>query len=325
MRRWLLAALPAVLIGAAPLTAQAPAGRAGAGDGAIRGVVTDRASAIPVAGAHVLLVGTPLRTATDERGEFRFVDITPGRYAVRILSIGFAPLSSDVRVRADSTAELAVALDRMDVQVAGITVTATGAAEKVGESAVSVAVVERDEILRRGTIQIQDALPFVPGLAMDHGQVDIRGSSGLAGGIGSRVLMLLDGHPVLTGDGGEVDFEVIPMLDLARAEVVKGSHSALSGSAAMGGVVNLITSPIEVRQRTDLKLHYGAYDVPREFRFTDGRLDFQGVDLQHSREIGPVGVRVALGRELLQAKYVDVMERNQGAPRSLLLTGMSTF
>ncbi len=297
-----LAAVCAAVFASTPAAAQVPAagpagGASGTGSGALRGVVTDQASDSGVAGAHVLLVGTPLTTRTDEGGRFVFVGLAPGPYTVRVVSIGFVPAVTGIVVAADSTVELDVALTRAALQLAGITVTATGSAQKVGESAVSVSVVERDEILAHNTIQVQDVLPFIPGVVMDHGQLDIRGASGLAGGVGSRVLMLLDGHPVLTGDGGEIDYETLPLLDLDRAEVVKGSHSALYGSAAMGGVVNLISTPIDERPESMVKLHWGAYDVPSEFRFTTGRLDWSGYDLQHSRRVGPVGVRFAVGRE----------------------------
>ena len=291
-------AVVAALLAAAAAARLAAQGVPGEGIGGIHGVVTDRATGSAVAGAHVLLAGTPLSAATDERGEFRIVGISPGTYTLRVLAIGYArALLSGLPVTRDTAAEVAFALESVALQLPGITVTATGSARKVGESAVSVAVVERDEIMQFSPVQVQDALPFVPGVVVSHGSVDIRGATGLAGGIGSRVLMLLDWHPVLTGDGGEIDFEVFPMTDLERAEVVKGAQSALYGSAAMGGVVNLITSPIEERPRSEVRLHYGAYDTPRVYRFATGRRDFQGLDLQHSRAFGPVGVRLALGRE----------------------------
>jgi outer membrane cobalamin receptor len=291
-------AVLAALLAAAAAARLSAQGAPGAGSGTIRGVVTDRATDSAVAGAHVLLTGTPLTAATDARGAFRIVGVAPGSYTLRVLSVGYAPaVVADVLVRRDTTVEVAVALESVALQLPGITVTATGAAQKVGESAVSVAVVERDELMHYNPVQLQDALPFVPGVVVSHGSVDIRGATGLAGGIGSRVLMLLDGHPVLTGDGGEIDFEVLPMMDLERAEVVKGAQSALYGSAAMGGVVNLITSPIEARPQSDVKLHYGTYDLPKDFRFSGGRLDYHGLDLQHTRALGPVGVRLALGRE----------------------------
>ncbi len=296
-----LAALAACLAAGAPRLGAQPAPR----DGSIHGVVTDRASDSAVAGAHVLLVGTPLTATTDDRGAFSLPGVAPGRYTVRVLAIGYAPaLQAGVVVTPGDTVELEIPLDAVALQLAGIEVTATGSAQKVGESAVSVAVQDRNDIFAHSAVEVQDALPFVPGVTLNHGELDIRGASGLAEGVGSRVLMLLDGHPVLTGDGGEIDYEALPILDLDRVEVVKGSQSALYGSAAMGGVVNLITTPIDERPASMMKLHYGVYDVPSEFQ--DGgpsRPDYVGLDLQHSRRVGSVGVRLALGTEQQSEGY----------------------
>ena len=293
LSRTVVAVLLPALVRAAGLAAQQPATA-----GSIRGAVIDRANDSAVAGAHVLLVGTPLSTSTDDRGAFALVGLAPGRYTLRVLSLGYAPaLLSNLVVAAGDSLAVRVPLDAVALQLAGINVTATGAAQTEGEAPVSVAVIEGGDMLRHSAVQVQDALPYVPGVDMNHGEVDIRGTTGVSEGVGSRVLMLLDGHPVLTGDGGEIDYEELPLLDVERAEVVKGSQSALYGSSAMGGVINLVTSPIDERPATAMKAYYGVYDLPSDVRFGDGRQDYYGLDLQHSRRVGDVGVRVALGRE----------------------------
>ncbi len=126
-------------------------------------------------------------------------------------------------------------------------------------------------------------------------QMDIRGSTGFAKGVGSRVLMLLDGHPVLSADGGEIDFNSLPLIDLSRTEVVKGAYSAVYGSGALGGVVNLITQPLDERPTTAVRAHFDAYDTPSNYSWTDEFQSAQGLGVQHSRSIGDVGVRAYVG------------------------------
>ncbi|HXY20023.1 MAG TPA: carboxypeptidase regulatory-like domain-containing protein, partial [Gemmatimonadales bacterium] len=131
-----LGALAAALAAAPRLLAQLPPET-----GDIHGVVTDRGTDSAVAGAHVLLVGTQLATTTGEQGEFALVGIAPGRYTVRVLSLGYAPaVEAGVVVAAGATLELRVPLDAVALQLSGINVTATGSAQKLGESPVSVAV-----------------------------------------------------------------------------------------------------------------------------------------------------------------------------------------
>ncbi len=284
----------------APLALVAGSLRAqtGGAPGVIRGVVTDSETAGAVANAHVLLAGTPLSAMTDATGAFTVVAVDPGRYTVRVLALGFAPARLDsVVVAAGDTVTLRVALRTVALQLSSIDVTATGSAERLSTAPVSVVVMSQQDVLRQSAIEVQDAMPFVAGVDMNHGEVDIRGASGVSEGIGSRVLMMLDGHPILTGDGGEIDYEQLPILDVERVEVVKGSQSALYGSSAMGGVVNVITTPIDPRPENAMRLYYGAYDVPPAFRFEGPRTDYWGLDAQHSQAIGAVGVRLAVGRE----------------------------
>ena len=118
------------------------------------------------------------------------------------------------------------------------------------------------EIRQRNSTSLDDALRYVRGVNMTGTQVNIRGSSGYSLGAGSRVLMLLDGIPFFAGDTGELNFEAIPMGQVDRIEVVKGASSALYGSNALGGVINIITKPIPETPETIVRTYGGMYNRP---------------------------------------------------------------
>ena len=270
--------------GAAPLRAQAP--------GAIAGRVTDATTDSAVAGAFVLIEGTLGRAVTDANGRYVLRDVDAGRRLVRVLRIGYQTGEHAVSVAAGDTARQDFALQRALVRLEPVTVTASRGTRSIGDVPASQAVVPAQELRNRNVLTLDQALPFVSGVSFNAGDIDIRGSTGAAGGVGSRVLLLLDGHSVLTADGAETDFTSLPLLDVDRIEVVKGAYSALYGSNALGGVVNIVTTPVEGPPETVADLHYGAYDQPSNYRFGDTKYpDFAGFMLQHSREIGDVGVR----------------------------------
>ncbi|MBX3190040.1 MAG: TonB-dependent receptor [Labilithrix sp.] len=107
-------------------------------------------------------------------------------------------------------------------------------------------VVTREEAERRGATNVADALASQPGLVVNPG------SYGFLGGVSAlqiqgfdrdRVLILEDGERVVGDVGGAVDLSAIPTGDIDRLEIVAGPTSALYGSAAIGGVVNVITGP----------------------------------------------------------------------------------
>ncbi|HEU4587767.1 MAG TPA: TonB-dependent receptor [Gemmatimonadales bacterium] len=266
--------------------------------GAIAGEVRDQATGAGIEDARIELPAARRPSATGPGGRFLIPDLAPGRYLLRIAALGYAPDTATVTVAAGDTARLVVSVRAAAAALPGIVVTASRKPERVEDAPASVAVLSQDEIIKRNVNTLEGALPFVPGVTFNGpGQMDIRGSTASAGGVGSRVLTLIDGHPALSGDGSEIIFEALPLLDIDQVEVVKGAASALYGSNALGGVMNLVTTPIDSAPASVVRAHYGVYQIPPQYRFTDQSLSAQGLMLQHSRRIGAVGARLALARE----------------------------
>jgi outer membrane receptor protein involved in Fe transport len=289
-----VAVASAVTAGSSPLDAQVPSG-------SVEGRVIDSVSGTPLSGAAVLVPGSLWRTTTNDRGVFHLRGIVPGHYTIRVAIIGFESATIPVQVRVDSASQVDVLLRKAVVELAEVAVTASAGAEKPGDTPASEAVISRNEIVDRNVLTVDQALVYAPGVIVtsnnNNQDVDIRGSTGVAGGNGSRVMVMLDGHPVLSGDGESVDFTALPLLDVQRIEVVKGGYSALYGSNALGGVVNVLTTPID-QASTAIGLHYGYYDLPEQHKFTDRALGYEGIELERSQRIGEnVGARLFLDRE----------------------------
>ncbi|MCG6954650.1 MAG: TonB-dependent receptor [Gemmatimonadetes bacterium] len=277
-----------------------------------------------LAGATILVDGTVLTAVTDGHGVYRITGLPPGRYTVRATAMGFSPEAHpDVEVVAGETHTVDFALAATPVALPGVIVTASRGTRQAGESSASVSVFTEKDIARRDVTQLSEMLPYASGVTYgggtySGGTVDIRGSAGLSGGVGSRVLLMLDGHPLLTGDTGEMDFDALPVLGVARVEIVKGPYSALYGSNALGGVVNVITSPIPSEPRTAFRAHAGAYDVPSRYTFADHVLTYHGVEVQQSTRAGPVGLRFFGSRD-----SDDGFTQNGGHSRWVLRTELS--
>ncbi len=105
----------------------------------------------------------------------------------------------------------------------------------------SVTVIGAAELAERGITDVRDALEIAPGTHV--GQTGTRGSLAslfLRGGESDFTLVLIDGVPV-NQVGGFFDFGRLTLDDVERIEVLRGAQSALYGSEAMSGVVNIIT------------------------------------------------------------------------------------
>ncbi len=263
----------------------------------LRGVVVDVETGVPVEGAEVLVQSTPFRVTTGADGSFQ-VALPDGReYTLVVLASGFRPVERNVDAASVAGEPLRISMERLLFDVPGLTVTASRRAARPGAAPTSVAVIGADELERRNVTNLKEALPFAQGVTFNAGHMDIRGSSGIARGVGSRVLMLLDGHRVLGGVGSDIDFGVLPLLDIERIEIVKGPHSTLWGTNAMGGVVNVITRAPPGGQRTVVRGYYGVFDTPGELDFSEERLNMDGIELQHSRRIGGNDLTLSVARE----------------------------
>lgn len=267
------------------------------GTATLNGAVRDAETGAPVEGASVQVRGTLLTTVTNGEGQFTIAGVPTSPHTIRVIAIGYAADSlPGLVLQAGETRTLTLTLHRTPLDLQEIVVTASRLSERRAETPASVAVLPFSEILSRNVSTINRALEFVPGVTFNGpDQMDIRGSTGFARGVGSRVLMLLDGHPAISADGGEINFRALPVIDLARTEVVKGAYSALYGSNALGGVVNLITTPVDDRPTTAARAHFDAYDIPSDYQWSNGLLNSQGLELQHSRKLGPMGARAFVG------------------------------
>jgi outer membrane receptor for ferrienterochelin and colicins len=127
-----------------------------------------------------------------------------------------------------------------------VVVTGTRTPERSQRATVRTDVVTRDEAERRGATNVADALATQPGVNLNPG------SYGYLGGVSAvqiqgfdrdRVLILEDGERIVGDVGGAIDLAAIPTGDVERIEIVAGPTSSLYGSAALGGVINVVTAP----------------------------------------------------------------------------------
>ncbi len=274
-------------------------GAGSSSSGVVKGIVVDRRTGEPLPGANVLVLGTHWGASCDLQGVFLIPKLPPGEYQLRTSMMGYAPQEvRNVVVRGGESTTVRIELQPTVVEVSPIVVTASRSAVPVEESPHSVSVLAASEIVSRGSLRIDQALQNVPGIHFVGNHVNIRACSGYSRGAGTRVLFLVDGVPTLAGDTGEINWDILPVLDIERVEVVKGAASAVYGSNALGGVIHVITRPPSHTPRTLVRVTAGIYDRPiyPEWRWTDRVLYYDRYDISHSRYIGPVGVDITVGR-----------------------------
>jgi outer membrane cobalamin receptor len=210
----------------------------------ISGTILDPSGAA-VAGAQITLErgtrGVPAARATSGPQGGYELSAPPGSYRLRVARSLFARYEQEVRLAAGERRELPVrlALDRTSAQVI---VTAEPLPVPENSVAAPVDVVTARDISQRQASTVPEVLGILPGISFGQtGRVGGVTSLFLDGGNSNYTKVLVDGAP-LNAPGGAVDFSPFTLDNVSKIEVVHGAESALYGSDAMAGVVQIFTA-----------------------------------------------------------------------------------
>jgi len=234
--------------------------------------------------ATVTDVATGLRSFADNQGRYR-LSVAPGQTVVRVAHIGYASAFDTLTLGAADSVERNYFLRPAAVELQPqVVVTAAKRSQLLDQAVTSVAVLEQPDIARRAVTTVDEAVDKAPGVQFLNGQVNIRGSTGYVQGLGSRVLLLVDGVPANQGDRGGINWDLVPLDRVERVEVVKGAGSSLYGSAALGGVVNLITREIPLGFHARVRATGSLFSNPPHdiWRFRDYTGAREGIDVTGS-------------------------------------------
>lgn len=224
----LIGALAAALaLAAAPAAAQETA--------SVSGVAVEAGTGAPVPGARVQ--AGPAATTTDGAGRWSAA-LPAGVRTIRIRHPGYADAQREVEVPA--AGPVRIVLTPRPLRMETVVATASRRLQTLGEAPVATEVVDRGRMEAAGATDLAGVLATIPGVETQGGHPV--GTGVYLQGLGSeRVLVLVDGEPVVGRIAGEMDLTRLPVADAERVEVVKGPQSTLYGSDAMGGVINLVT------------------------------------------------------------------------------------
>ncbi len=276
------------------------------GDGVISGWVYDAESMEPVASANVFLDSLFISTTTTTDGRFEILHVPPATYRLVARRIGYKTyVEENLRISSSELISRSIMLQPAELKAEEIIVTATRREQTAQMAPASVAILNINDLRNRSIVTFDQALEMVPGISVHRSagisvqSLSIRGSSDVAGGgIGNRVLLMIDGRPALASDSGGALWSLVPINFIDRVEVVKGAFSSLYGSTAMGGVINVITRHPTYSSVTTVDIGYGFYQKPHtSLRHTDRTAWQSQFDLSHSGNRESIGYLISLSRK----------------------------
>ena len=223
----------------------------------VTGKVIQQDTKEPIVGAKIT-ASSGERTLTDIDGNFQ-LSIT--NFPVTLVTSMTSFLSDTLEIK--KSGDYIIALEVPVKVISTVVVSAGRRQQKVEEVPISMEIIKPTLIDNKGITDLEQAVDQSPGVYTMDGQVSIRGGSGFAYGAGSRVLLLWNGMPLLSGYAGDTQWNAIPIEQAAQIEIMKGASSVLYGSGALNGVIALTEREPNFKPETKIKVQYGVYDNPK--------------------------------------------------------------
>lgn len=227
----------------------------------ISGTISDGATNETLPGATVR--ASTGGAITDVNGQYT-LKVPAGSYELTFTFTGYASKTQSVRVSAGQSLTLDVKLDDGNNLLQTATVTAGKFEKPLGEVTVSLDVLKPRLLENTNSTSVDEVLTKVPGLAVIDGQASIRGGSGFSYGAGTRVLLLVDDIPALQVDAGFPNWDDFPVENISQVEVLKGAASALYGSSAMNGIINIRTGFAKDKPETNAAVFSRIWGDPKD-------------------------------------------------------------
>ncbi len=254
--------------------------------GILKGKVTDGNSKEYIPGATIRLVNNLSKgTVSDIDGNYSMV-LDTGSHKLFCVFIGSVNDTFSVQINSNVITEKNITLVSEAKFLQTIVVSSGKFDQKLEEMTVSMEVIKPTLINSKNTTSIETALEQVPGLTIIDNDPQIRGGSGFTFGVGSRVAVVVDGIPLLSGDAGRPEWNYIPVENIEQVEIIKGASSVLYGSSALSGVINVRSAYPRSVPKTIINYSVGNYSLPQspaENWYNESIPGFTNLNFMHSR------------------------------------------
>lgn len=290
----------------------------------VSGLVKDTSGEL-VVGAYISN-GTET-VASDFNGAYS-ISLPAGNHTLSCTFIGMETSTKDFNILSENQVwniTLAAEAKVLDMAV----VSAGRFEQSVAEVTVSMEILQPAIVENKATTSLESAIEQTPGVSLIDGEPQIRSGSGFSYGAGSRVMIMVDDLPVLSGDAGRPTWGFLPLENLEQIEVIKGASSVLYGSAALSGVINIRTRYPDARPLSRFTVQHGAYSNPQSADSTmywDNTLQQSNIRFLHSRQLG--GWDIVIGGNFLGDdgyKGPEIMTDSLGAPTDTVSSGYNPF
>jgi iron complex outermembrane recepter protein len=223
--------------------------------GKLKGTVTDK-NGSPLQYVSVVVQDLGLSASTNEKGVYSFSNIQPGRYLLTFKRSGYEAKSLEVNIT-DEDSSFDISLNESLIETGIIDVTGTFNAMDISRSTYSVTELSGRNLTKSRSQTLAETIQNIPGInnvstGTGIGKPVIRGLSS------QSVLIVHDGVKQESQQWGDEHGPELSLFDLDRIEILRGPASLIYGADGIGGVVNVISRPLEFSSKNKPIMYGGV-------------------------------------------------------------------
>ena len=211
-------------------------------DSNVFGHVLDAKTQEHIPYATVAIKGTTIGCAANSSGHYILNNLPVGEQEIVVSAIGYENVELKLDIKPETSIELNFTLDEANTMVDEVVVSATRNETNRRTTSTVVNVASTKLFESTASSNLSEAMNFQSGLRVENtcgncGAPQLR----INGLEGQYSQILLDSRAIFSSLAGVYGLDLMPVAMVERVEVIRGGGSALYGSSAIGGVVNIIT------------------------------------------------------------------------------------
>ena len=228
------------------------AGNIYAHGGSIEGTVIDSENNKAISFVSVQIEGLRIGDITDTNGIYKIKHIPEGKHILIVSAVGYRSQTKKVNIVEGGTDTINFAIKQTPLQSRGMVVTGTRTPRYIKDVPVRTEVITSSSIENKSAHNIFEALDRESGIKVEQQCQGCNFSVLRMQGLGAdHTQILIDGQPVYSGLASVYGLQQMSTTDIDQIEIVKGAGSALYGSSAVAGAINIISM---VPQETEAKV-----------------------------------------------------------------------
>ena len=229
---------------------------------------------------NIIVKNTTKGTTSDETGHFKMTNLPLGKITIIAKAIGYKTSEQQVIMRENKGTEVYFKLEEDPLSMDQIVVTGTRTKHYVKDVPIRTEVVTSKEIELKNASNLYESLQGTPGIRVEQQCQYCNFSMIRMQGLGSEnTQIMINGQPIYSGLAAVYGLQQMGMADIDRIEIVKGAGSALYGSGAIAGAINLITKEPSFIPEMKIQTEFGSYGTNKYNAFASMRNDNGNIGL----------------------------------------------